>query len=320
MTASPTDPAAPHPDDPESWRHATARVNGVDLHYVRVDPDPADVDAATEPPLVVLLHGFPECWYAWRGQLDPLAAAGYRVIAPDLRGYGGSSTPDGVDSYRIEELVADVRGLVAHLGYARTDLVGHDWGGLIAWEAAIEEPDLLRHLAVLNAPHPDLFRETARRSPRQLLRSWYALAFQVPWLPEQALQANDFAVLERVFRDATPAAFSEADVQRYRAALAPDGAVTAALNYYRAQFREQLGEELRGLLGRGRDGTVRVPTLVIWGERDRALGVELLDGLDSYVPDLRVERLPEATHWVQADEPERVTALLRAFLDRSERL
>ena len=302
--------------DPEEWRHETARVNGVSLHYVRVDPDPAAVERETEPPLVVCLHGFPEFWYAWRHQLSPLAEAGFRVVAPDMRGYNRSSKPAGVNSYRPAELVADVRGLVEGLGYARTHLVGHDWGGLVAWETAIREPDLLDRLVVLNAPHPECYRRTLRRSPRQALRSWYAFAVQVPWVPERLLRASDLAAVGRILSDtARPGAFSEAEIERYKRAMATEGTMTAALNYYRAQFRDGLGRELRSLVGRDRDTTVRVPTVVVWGEQDRALGTELLDGLGEFVPDLHVERLPEASHWVQADAPDQVTDLLLDSLD-----
>lgn len=301
-----------HHDDPDRWEHADARVNGIDLHYVRVDPDPAAVDGATEPPLVLLLHGFPECWYAWRNQLTALADAGYRVVAPDLRGYNRSSAPDGVDAYRMPELVADVRGLVGSLGYARAHLVGHDWGGVVAWETAIREPELVGRLAVLNAPHPEPLRRALTRSPRQLLRSWYAVAFQVPWLPDRLLAAGEYRLLDRAFAGAAPGAVTDRDVERYRTALARSGP-TGPLNYYRAALREGLGRQARSLVGDPPDGTVEVPTLVLWGVRDRALGTELLDGLERYVPDLRIERL-DASHWVMADEPERVNDLLTGFL------
>ena len=320
MSTNPGDrspPATPAADeDSAAWRHETAHLDGVRLHYVRVDPEPGAAAGATEPPLVVCLHGFPEFWYAWRHQLSPLAEAGFRVVAPDMRGYNRSSKPEGVASYRLENLVADVRGLVESLGYARTHLVGHDWGGLVAWETAIREPDLLDRLVVLNAPHPERYRRTLRRSPRQVLRSWYAVAAQVPWLPERLLRANDLAAVGRLLADtARPGAFSEAEIERYKQAMATEGTMTAALNYYRAQFREGVGRELRSLVGRDRDTTVGVPTMVVWGEQDRALGTELLDGLGAFVPDLRVERLPAASHWVQADAPDRVTDLLLDFLD-----
>jgi pimeloyl-ACP methyl ester carboxylesterase len=307
-----------HPHDPERWRHATARVNGVDIHYVTVDPDPAAVDHPTgDAPLVVLLHGFPEFWYSWRDQLDPLADAGFRVVAPDMRGFNRSTQPAGVDSYAPGELVADVRGLVEHLGYARAHVVGHDWGGIVAWETAIREPDLVGKLAVLNAPHPEAYRQTVRRSPGQALRSWYVLFFQLPWLPEEVLDFGDYRLVEATLSDtARPDAFTDADVARYKDAMDRSGSLSGPVNYYRAIARETAGRRLRALLGGStRDATVRVPTMVVWGEGDRALSTDLLDGLDGWVPDLRIERIPGASHWVQADEPDRVTELLLDFLD-----
>ncbi len=307
-----------HPDDPQHWRHETARVNGVDLHYVTVDPDPAAVDHPTgNAPLVVLLHGFPEFWYAWRHQLDALAGAGYRVVAPDLRGYNRSSQPDGVGSYAMPELVADVRGLVEQLGYAQTALVGHDWGGLVAWETAIREPDLVSQLAVLNAPHPAVFREKLLASPRQLLQSWYVFLFQVPWVPEWILQASDYRILDEVLTvTAAPDAFTDADIQRYKAAMTRSGSMTGPVNYYRAIARDTARSTLRSLFlgGDAPSERIDVPTLVIWGEEDAALGLELLEGVEERVADCRVERLPGASHWVQADEPRRVTELLEEFL------
>ncbi len=303
-----------HPDDPDRWHHDTARVNDVVIHYVTVDPDPAAVEHPTgNAPLVVLLHGFPEFWYAWRHQLDPLADAGFRVVAPDLRGYNRSSAPEGVDSYRPAELVGDVRGLVEHLGHARAAVVGHDWGGLVAWETAIRDPETVRQLVVLNAPHPAAYRRALLRSPEQIVRSWYVLAFQVPWLPERLLEAGEHRFVASVLADtADPGAFTDADVRRYRAAMERSASVSGPLNYYRAAARDTARRSLRSLVpGTGtRDETVRVPTLVVWGERDRALSADLLDGLAEWVPDLRVERLPAASHWVQADEPRWVTELL----------
>jgi pimeloyl-ACP methyl ester carboxylesterase len=308
-----------HPDDPDHWRHETARVNGVDIHYVTVDTNPDAVDHPTgDAPLVVLLHGFPGFWYGWRHQLDALADAGYKVVAPDMRGYNRSSQPEGVDSYVMDELVADVRGLVEHLGYAQAAVVGHDWGGGVAWETALREPDLVRKLVVLNAPHPEVFKRAIRRSPRQLLKSSYVFFFQVPWVPERVLEANDHRVVGQMLTDAaTPAAFTDADIRRYKDAMARSGSMTGPLNYYRASTRQAAGEQLRSLLGGSapRQATVDVPTLVIWGEDDVALSVDLLDDLDEWVTDLRIERLPDASHWVQADDPTRVNDLLVDFLE-----
>jgi len=304
----PTAAADAHPDDPGRWRHDSVRLSGVTLHYVTVEPDPAAVDSDAEPPLVVLLHGFPGFWYDWRGQLDALADAGARVVAPDMRGYNRSSAPDGVDAYRLETLVGDVRGLVAALGYARASLVGHDWGGVIAWETAVREPDLLDRVAVLNAPHPERLRR-ALRSPRQLGRIWYAGLFQVPVLSERLLAARGYAAVERALQRSSRGAFTDRALRRYRAAMARSGP-TGPLNYYRAALREGLTRETGALLGDPPAARVDAPTLLVWGERDPALGTDLLEGLDRHVPDLRVERLPTVAHWPQVEAPDRTAELL----------
>jgi len=309
----------PDSTDPASWHHETARLNGVDLHYVTVPPAPEAVDHPTgAAPLVVLLHGFPAFWYAWRHQLDPLAAAGYRVVVPDLRGYNRSSAPAGVDSYRPAELAADVRGLIEHRGAPQAAVVGHDWGGLVGWETAIREPDVVSRLAVLNAPHPSVYRRTLARSPTQLLRSWYVFAFQLPWLPERLLSAREYALVEAVIEDtAAPEAFSQAEVERYRAAMERTDSLSGPLNYYRAIARETVSDGLQSLLPGDSppDRTVSVPTLVLWGEQDRMLDTDLLDGLAEWVPEHRVERFPTAGHWLHLEAPERVTAELLTLLE-----
>ncbi|HEX2189336.1 MAG TPA: alpha/beta hydrolase [Longimicrobiaceae bacterium] len=285
-----TDAAAPGP-----WQHREAVVGGVRLHYV---------EAGAGPP-VLLLHGFPEFWYGWRLQIPALAEAGFRAVAPDLRGYNLSDKPRGVDAYRVERLVEDVAGLVRHLGTGRAHLVGHDWGGVVAWYFAMLHPELLDRLVVLNAPHPAAFaREIVK--PDQLLASAYAGFFQLPAVPELVLRAGDFALLERVFRTepARPGAFTDADLERYREAFSRPGALTAALNYYRAFVRR----------GRPEVRTISAPTLLVWGEKDPHLVVRLTEGLDEWVPGIRVERIPEASHWVAADAPERVNRLLVDFL------
>jgi pimeloyl-ACP methyl ester carboxylesterase len=269
---------------------------------------------------VILLHGFPEFWYSWRRQMRALAAAGHRVVAPDQRGYNLSEKPADVSAYRVDRLAHDVEALVRHLGATSAVVAGHDWGGAVAWQLARRRPDLLERLVILNAPHPAAYRRELR-SPGQLLRSWYVLFFQLPGLPEAAIRAGDYAVLERILRrdPVRPGAFSDEDVAAYKAALDRPGALTAALNWYRANLRA--GTSRRGG-GRDRadeavraDGRITVPTLVLWGMRDRYLSPRLLDGLDRWVEDLRVERIPDASHWVLADAPGRVSRSMRAFLD-----
>jgi pimeloyl-ACP methyl ester carboxylesterase len=289
------------------WTHEQAVVGDVRLHYVAAGDE--------DDPLVVLLHGFPEFWYSWRHQIPALADAGFRVVAPDMRGYNRSEKPHGVESYRMEELVGDVVGLIERFGREQARVVGHDWGGGVAWETAIRHPEVVEKLAVLNAPHLGRFRQVLARNPEQWRRSWYALWFQVPWLPEMFLGARDCEGVASVFREtAKPDTFSEADLRRYREAACRPGALTAALNYYRSVVREALKEEFRTLLGGERPSReVGVSTLLIWGEEDPALGVELTEGLGQWVSDLRVERLSEATHWVQNDEPEAVSEMLVEF-------
>jgi pimeloyl-ACP methyl ester carboxylesterase len=289
---------------PEPWAHHRAVVNGVGLHYVE----------AGAGPLVLLLHGFPDFWYTWRRQIPVLAEAGFRVVAPDLRGYNESDKPPGVASYRLKLLSADVAALIRHLGCARAFVVGHDWGGAVAWHTALTHSDVVERLVVLNAPHPAaFFREL--RTPRQLLKSWYMFFFQLPALPEALCRRNNFAWLERALRrdPVRPGAFSDDDLCRYKLALSRPGALTAAINYYRALFRYTP----RRLLGRM--PPITVPTLLIWGEQDRYLGLALTEGLDRWVPGLRVERIADASHWVQADAPERVNQLLLDFLPNGQR-
>lgn len=291
-----------------SWAHEQAVVGDVRLHYVTAG-DEGD-------PLVVLLHGFPEFWYSWRHQIPALADAGFRVVAPDMRGYNASEKPHGVASYRMEKLVGDVVGLIEHFDREEAHVVGHDWGGLVAWATAIRRPEVVDKLAVLNAPHLDRYREELRHNPEQWSRSLYALYFQLPWLPEFTLGVWDCAGVAKMLRETSePDTFDEADLRRYREAACRPGALTAMLNYYRAGFREELREQAGRLLGGKRPGNVvRAPTLLLWGEQDPALDVELTEGVERWVPDLRVERLPEATHWVQNDAPEAVTELLSAFV------
>jgi pimeloyl-ACP methyl ester carboxylesterase len=252
----------------------------------------------------VLLHGFPEFSYGWRHQMPALAAAGFRAIAPDLRGYGRSPKPPRVIDYRVELLAADVVELIRRECGGRAHLVGHDWGGVIAWYLAMHHPDVVDRLVVLNAPHPAAYFRELRR-PAQILRSWYALFFQLPWLPEFAMRWNEFKVLRRVYTG--DAGFSGAEADVYVEAFTDRRSLTGAINYYRAAFRD--GQALRRRVRR-----IEAPTLLIWGMRDRYLVPALTDYLAPWVTDLRVERLPHATHWVQHDEPERVNGLMIDFL------
>ena len=286
---------APEP----SVEHRYADLAGVRLHYVE----------AGEGPLVVLVHGFPEFWFSWRFQIPALAAAGFRVVAPDMRGYNLSDKPKGVEGYALETLARDVERLIGALGEERAVIVGHDWGGIVAWAVAMLHPERVGRLVILNVPHPERLSR-GLRTPRQLLKSSYAFFFQIPWLPERILRAGDFAIVRSVFRNdpVRPGTFGEDDIDRYVGALSRPGALTAAINYYRALARRA------PVLARTLRRRIEAPVLVIWGQRDLFLVPELARPNPALVPDARVERLPDASHWVQQDRPEKVNALLLGFL------
>lgn len=279
-------------------QHCEARVNDVRLHYVE----------AGSGPLVLMLHGFPEFWYSWRHQLPALAEAGFHAVAPDLRGYNLSDKPPGVDAYRLDKLLADVLGLIQETGAERAFVVGHDWGGVIAWHLAMHHPQAIDKLIILNAPHPAAYRRELR-SWKQLLKSWYVFFFQVPGLAEQVLGAGDLDWMDRLLHGPPghTEAFTQEDVRRYKQALARPGALTAALNYYRA---------LRHPLHRSPQDTapVTAPTLLLWGERDSYLTVELTEGLNAWVSNLTIVRFPDVGHWIQNEAPERVNRLMIDFL------
>jgi pimeloyl-ACP methyl ester carboxylesterase len=279
--------------------HRYADLGDVRLHYVE----------AGEGPLVLLLHGFPQFWYQWRHQIPALVEAGFKVVAPDMRGYNLSDKPPGVRAYRVELLARDVERLILACGERTATVVGHDWGAIVAWVAAMRHPGCVERLVILNVPHPARFLD-GLLSPRQLLRSSYIFFFQIPRLPEEVICAGDFALLRSALRRdlVRTGAFAAEDIERYVRALARPGALTATLNYYRALLRNP--GETRALLKR-----IEAPVLVIWGERDRFLSRRLAEPPRLWVPNLlRVERLQDASHWVAEDRPLEVNTLLLDFL------
>jgi epoxide hydrolase 4 len=282
----------------KTLRDGYADLGDVRLHYVE----------AGEGPLVVLLHGFPEFWFSWRFQIPALVEAGFRVVAPDMRGYNLSSKPRRASAYDTDRLAADVRDLIRERGGERAFVAGHDWGGGVAWITAMNHPEVIERLAILNVPHP---RRTLQglRTPRQLAKSWYMLFYQLPWLPELSARARGWWGWRHVFEsEARPGAFTPRDIERYVEAWSQPGAPTGMVNFYRAALRQTRRRAER------RIRPVEAPTLVIWGQRDRHLGAELAEPERADVPNLeRVVRLPEASHWVHQDEPERVSELLVEF-------
>ena len=278
-------------------QHDYLVTNGIRLHYV----------TQGDGPLMLLLHGFPEFWYSWRHQI-PAFAHDYKVVALDLRGYNDSEKPLATSAYALPELTKDVEGAIRALGYDQCVLVGHDWGGAIAWNVAYTYPDLLSKLIVLNLPHPAKFA-AGLRTPQQLLRSWYIALFQLPLLPELILQASDYAKIRAIFRDQAinPNAFTEADLDEFAAAAAKPGALTSMVNYYRNILQSE------GLFNQSWP-ILQVPTLMIWGEEDVALGKELTYGTEQYVADFEIHYIPNCSHWVQQEQPELVNQYMQEFL------
>ena len=259
--------------------------------------------------LALLLHGFPECAYSWRHQIGALAQLGYRVWAPNLRGYGKSDRPLSIAQYALEELAQDVADLIEASGSRSVALVGHDWGGAVAWTFAAYHPAKLERLVIMNAPHPVLLRR-GLRSLEQLRKSWYMVFFQLPGLPEKLLSLGDFAAIGRAFKGNAvhKERFTDEDLEVFKRNAAEPGALSAMINYYRALPRALLLGTGRGL------PKIETKTLLIWGEQDIALGKELTYGTDAFVRDLTVRYIADASHWVQQDRPNAVNAMLAAFL------
>jgi epoxide hydrolase 4 len=260
--------------------------------------------------LALCLHGFPECWFSWRYQMPLLARLGYRVWAPDLRGYGESARPPRVQDYAIERLLDDVAGLIDASGARSTVLIAHDWGGVIAWYFAIRRIRPLERLVVMNLPHPAVMAR-AMRTWQQLRRSWYAFFFQVPRLPEALLRMQNHRAIGEAFRRSTldPSRFPDDVVRVYQESAAHPGALTAMLNYYRALLRGGARRQQR--LGYP---VIDTPTLMLWGEADVALGKETTYGTERFVSNLTLRYLPRVSHWVQQEAPEVVNAMLEAWL------
>jgi epoxide hydrolase 4 len=266
-------------------------------------------DPSGEP--VVLLHGFPEHSHSWRYQLPALAEAGLHAVAPDLRGYAGSDRPPAVEDYSARALVGDVAGLIRALGHESAHVVGHDWGGSLAWGLAGNLPGMVRSVTILNAPQGQVSARLRREDPGQQAKSWYMLLFQFPGVAEAWLSDDDFANLRRfVFETAAPGTFPPEDREVFVDALRRDGALTAALNYYRANM-----PPASWLRDPPEPPEITVPTMIIWGEADVYMDPLLLERTAATVTGpLRVERLPGVSHWVQQEVPDRVNELLLDFL------
>ncbi len=281
--------------------HEFVEANGLRFHCV----------TQGEGDLVLLLHGFPESWYSWRHQI-PYLARRFKVVAPDLRGYGESDKPDGVGEYTADKLVNDVRCLIEAFGASRAHVVSHDWGGVVAWMFAVAFPGHLDKLVVMNAPHPAVFAKNLMSNPRQMMRSWYTFFFQLPRIPELLFSAHDFYLLKHFFREwaIDKEAFSDEDLNELARAAGRPGALTGGINYYRASMGNlnffKMARSYPQILS---------PTLLIWAENDRALGKELTYGLKPYFADgLQIRYIPTCSHWVQQEAPNIVNQYLDEFL------
>lgn len=282
------------------WQHRFVETNNIRLHCV----------IQGEGDLVILLHGFPEFWYSWRHQI-PALAKHFKVIVPDLRGYNDSDKPE--TGYDLDTLSADIRGLIERLGYKRAHLVGHDWGGTIAWHFAQKFPNLLDRLAILNAPHPQQFMQELVSNLDQLRRSWYLLAFQVPALPEWLIRQNLRSIMRTLLQEQSirKGAFTEKDTEIYQAALEKPGAISAVLKYYRQLLSPQAWLENWGRS----PALITAPTLVLWGEEDVFFSQKLTEEMDRLVSaSLKLKLLQQCGHWVQQEVPQTVNRELLDFL------
>ncbi len=256
---------------------------------------------------LLFLHGFPEHWYGWQKQLSFFADHGFYAVAPDQRGYNLSSKPEAVEEYTLEKLMGDMLELIGQLGTENVVLVGHDWGGVVAWALAMHHPEVLHKLVILNIPHPAIMLHHLKTNPKQMLRSWYAGFFQVPVLPEKAAEALDFKLLtQAITGTAKPNTFSEADLVAYHEAWRQPGAITSMINWYRAFKYNQLD------LQKG----VAVPTLMFWGKKDVALGAEMAEPSIAKCSNGELIFLEDASHWLHHEEPDQVNQAILSFLDK----
>eukprot|EP01136_Pigoraptor_vietnamica_P037533 Opistho-1_new@105600 len=283
--------------DKRFGEHAYVNANGIRFHYV----------ANGKGPLMLCLHGFPEFWYSWRHQLVEFSDS-YRVVAVDMRGYGDTDKPRGISPYAIPNLTRDVAKLIRALGYDKAVIMAHDWGGIVAWQFAMQYPELVERLIVMNCPHPQAFEDAV--DLKQFFASWYIFFFQIPFLPEIMLRSFDYgsikgSYLGKKMGAVRKDAFSMEDIEAFKYAFSQPYAATAAINYYRNIFRHPQPRH-----------TITTPTLLVWGEQDKALGKKCVPPTHKYVPNLTVKMIPDASHWVQQDRPDVVNAAVREFLNK----
>lgn len=283
-------------EDPKLGRHKFLKTDdGFNLHYVE--------SGDSVKPLMLLVHGYPDCWYTWRDQI-PALQKNYRVVAVDTRGCGESDKPPRISDYRVEKVAGDLRTLIKALGCKNCIFVGHDWGGIVGWYFAHQFPEMTQRLIILNAPHPTIFYDTLMTSWQQRMKSLYLFFFQIPWLPEVFMKWNDYAFLNRPVKgeDGKPF-FTSEEIDGLKYSMSRPGTRTASLNYYRANIGK-LHQHC----------VIDRPTLVIWGMKDRFLGPSLLDGMEKFVRDLKVAKIEDAGHWVHQNRTLKVNQLILQYL------
>jgi len=284
--------------------HEFANINGIKMHYVTIG----------EGPLIVFLHGFPEFWKSWKHQISFFSKK-FKVVALDMRGYGETERPIQVGEYRIEKLARDVTELIDSLGQKKATVVGHDWGGAVAWATAMMNPSFVEKLIVMNAPHPAIVQRNAFRNYAQMQKSWYMFFFLLEKAPEKVLSSNNFEILKHMFEISIKRKdrFSLSDIEEYVSSWSKEGGITGGLNYYRANLNEEFWDNLGESIPFPK---IKIPTLQIWAEDDMFLGKELTEGTKEFVVDapFSLNVIPNCGHWVQQEAPEEVNQIMEEFL------
>ena len=275
-------------------------TNGIHLHVALAGPE--------DGPLIVLLHGFPEFWFGWKNQIQPLAEKGYRVVAPDQRGYNLSDKPEGIDNYTVDHLRDDVIGIIEHFQKESAIVIGHDWGGAVAWHLAATHPEYVDKLIVLNIPHPKAMPRVLKKNPLQWMKSSYIAFFQLPNLPEKALGMGEFKAMQQsIEQTSKPNTFSPHEMEQYKTAWSQSDALTAMLNWYRAIRR--------GSFRQIPETKIKVPVRIIWGLGDQFLSPMLAKESMSFCEEVNLAFVGEATHWIQHEQPDIVNRLIEQFIN-----
>jgi pimeloyl-ACP methyl ester carboxylesterase len=275
-------------------------VNGIRMHVVE--------KGSKGQPVLVFLHGFPEFWYGWQHQIAYFTEKGYRVLLPDQRGYNLSSKPKEIKAYLVSELARDIAQLIEAVGEKQVYLVGHDWGAAVAWAMAYLYPQLITRLIIINVPHPKVFFRTLRSDPSQMLRSWYIGFFQIPFIPEKLISLRNFQMLQNsLLNSSYTGTFTKADIGQYIQAWQQQNAIPSMINWYRAAVRYRNPAVLF-------NHKIDVPTLILWGEKDRFLKKEMAIKSLSYCQKGKLYLIPDATHWVHHEKSQLVNELIAEFI------